>query len=494
MNKKTRNPILVILILTAIMLMLSACNPSVNPEDIVNTYDISVLYNDETQSLSGAMLFTYINPNEEELEKMVFNLYPNAYREGAVRSPIAEEYVNAAYSKGISYGDITVSSVKSGEVELAYEINGVDKNLLSVTLDEPLINGKSVTIEIVFSVRLANIRHRLGYTDKTVNLSNFYPILAYIENGAFCEYPYSALGDPFISECANYIVTFVCPSDYIVAHSGEKTTAPVTNEDGSVTYKLKGTATRDFALALSKKYTVLSSIVNGISINYYYYNDTMPDSTLEMINRAMITYNELFGKYPYANYSVAETDFCYGGMEYPQLTFISAGLVREQFVHTVLHETAHQWWYCAVGNNQVTSAWMDEGLSEYSVMLFYKENPEYGDYDSKLKGAYKAYKLFYDVIKDYNKSFDTSLDRSIDEFENYNTYMHLNYNKAMLMFDSLKSTMGERAFFQALKKYYSVYTYDIATKDDMINCFDTYFGSALSTWFDKWLGNDIVIG
>lgn len=89
-------------------------------------------------------------------------------------------------------------------------------------------------------------------------------------------------------------------------------------------------------------------------------------------------------------------------------------------------------------------------LRVFSNALLQK-NPDYGDFDTKLKAAYKSYKLFYDVIKDYNKNFDTSLERLPDKYENFNTYMYLNYTKAMLMFDSLCQTMGERPFLSALK-------------------------------------------
>lgn len=486
--------IFIILILSAAFTFLFAgCNPSTQPSDIVNSYDLSLSYDKNSHTLSGGMRFYFVNECEEEISFLLFNLHANAYREGASYPAVAKEYSSSAYPNGKSYGNISITSVKTDDSALNYEICGEDENLLKVHLSAPLEQGNNVTVEIMYSVKLANVRHRLGYTNRSVNLGNFYPILCYMENNAFCEYPYYNLGDPFVSECANYNVTLICPESYHVAHSGSKISEQK-NQDGTTTYKFKADTVRDFALALSENYKVLSGTADNTTINYYYFADSKAESTLELICRALITYNELFGNYPYTDYCVAETDFCYGGMEYPQLVFISSGLVREQYVFTVLHETAHQWWYGIVGNNQISSAWMDEGLSEYSVMLFYKKNPDYGDFDTKLKAAYKSYKLFYDVIKDYNKNFDTSLERLPDKYENFNTYMYLNYTKAMLMFDSLCQTMGERPFLSALKKYCSQYKYTVADKADMINCFEKSFGANLSVWFDKWLGNEAIIG
>lgn len=60
-------------------------------------------------------------------------------------------------------------------------------------------------------------------------------------------------------------------------------------------------------------------------------------------------------------------------MEYPSLVFI-----EEEFFNTadnmgaavVAHETAHQWFYGIVGNDEVREAWLDESLTDYATMAF----------------------------------------------------------------------------------------------------------------------------
>ncbi len=42
-----------------------------------------------------------------------------------------------------------------------------------------------------------------------------------------------------------------------------------------------------------------------------------------------------------------------------------------------VHETAHQWWYARVANDQALEPWLDEALATYSEYLFYSHfHPE----------------------------------------------------------------------------------------------------------------------
>jgi hypothetical protein len=48
-------------------------------------------------------------------------------------------------------------------------------------------------------------------------------------------------------------------------------------------------------------------------------------------------------------------------MEYP--TF----LLTEPGDLPAVHETAHQWWYALVGNDEYRHPWMDEALAQYTT-------------------------------------------------------------------------------------------------------------------------------
>ena len=37
-----------------------------------------------------------------------------------------------------------------------------------------------------------------------------------------------------------------------------------------------------------------------------------------------------------------------------------------------VHETAHQWWYARVANDQALEPWLDEAMATYSELLYYQ--------------------------------------------------------------------------------------------------------------------------
>ena len=48
----------------------------------------------------------------------------------------------------------------------------------------------------------------------------------------------------------------------------------------------------------------------------------MIDETLEIGEQSLLTFNRIFGEYPYGVYSIVNTEFP-SGMEYPGIVFIS---------------------------------------------------------------------------------------------------------------------------------------------------------------------------
>ena len=156
-------------------------------------------------------------------------------------------------------------------------------------------------------------------------------------------------------------------------------------------------------MVLSDKFETLSLTEGGVQINYYYYSDTNPQTSLTVAAESLSYFSKTFGAYAYPTLSVVQTGFCQGGMEYPGLTMISDACDAATALYTIVHENAHQWWYAAVGSDQFNNGWQDEGLAEYSSLMFFENTPEYGLTRTGMLGsATKAYRAFYSV---YNQIF-----------------------------------------------------------------------------------------
>ena len=439
-----------------------------NGEQARTRYVIEAEFFADTMSLSADMKVHYYNRADVPLETLAFHLYGNAYRQDAKFQPVSSSVWSSAYPNGrTTFGQTEIQSVSQSGEAIAFEIGGEDRNILLVPLKQELYPDECAEIEISFDLKLANIHHRLGYGDDTVNFGNWYPIACVYEQGGFVTDPYYCNGDPFYSETADYEVTLTAPKNFTCAFGGNVVEQ---SGEGLQTYKVRAERVRDFAMVLSTRFSVLSDYVdgNGTRVDYYYYEDEAAAEHLALAIKALRTFNKLFGKYPYDTYSLVKADFCHGGMEYPRLVYISDAISGEDYAETIVHETAHQWWYGLVGNNQVREAYLDEGLAEYSVALFYENNPEYNlDRAHFVNAANSAYKLFERVIGEVTGKFDSSMNRSLGEFKSEYEYVVMTYQKGTILFEELRKAVGDDAFFKGLKRYVSRNQYKNATLSEL---------------------------
>lgn len=449
-------PVVFALLLALAPLTLAACGTT-TPD----LYTMTLVYEPSTRSLTGEMTVQLENRTESAWETVEFQLWPNAFREGAKYLPVSETYAPAVYYKGASFGGITLTGVEGGEARVV----GEDENIFEVTPPAPVYPDERVTLTMRFTVLLPEIEHRLGVGQKTVNLGNFYPILCAWGEGGFCEHVYACCGDPFVSSVADYDVTFTLPASYHVAHTG---TGTRTEENGLATYHVRAEGVRDFAMVCSEQFTVHTAEASGIPVIYYALDDADPSGTLQTACESLSYYADTFGAYEYPAYTVVETGFPYGGMEYPMLSLIADDLPATEVPLVVAHETAHQWWYAMVGSDQYHEAWQDEGLAEYSAALFFEAHPEYGrTYADMVAASESAYRAYYSVSAQLSRG-ETAMRRDLTDYTGDYAYRSLAYDKGVILFDRLRQTVGEERFFAAIKDYARAYKGEIAPPEALI--------------------------
>lgn len=483
MKKKILCVFLCLITFLSISVSLTACKKDNNR----CLYDIEATYNDTENTLYAEMDFTYFNDTENEISTLKFNMFGNAYRQDATIKPVSSAYNSVAYYDGMDYGEMTISEVKN---VLSFAISGQDKNILSVTLTKSVFPDEKAEITICFSLKLAKVNHRTGVTKNCVNLGNFYPVLCAYDNG-FYECAYYSNGDPFYSVVADYKINLTAPKNLVVASSGEIVSTSAVAQN--ISYNMELNNARDFAIVMSENFSVATEEYNGVKIFYYYYNDDDFVASLKIAKESFKYYYDFFGKYPYKTLSVTQTGFCYGGMEYPALTMISDRLNRVNYNYTIAHENAHQWWYSAVGNNQLDNAWMDEGLTEYSTVMFYENHSEYGLTREKLIDSMtKSYKAFYSVYNQIFGNANTSMNRNLKDYMSDYEYSNVSYNKGTILFDNLRISLGDDRFKNGLKSYYSKYIYKIAKPEDMAGCFEK-MGVDVGGFFASYINGKVII-
>lgn len=500
MSKKIRYSIWSVLALTAIVLIcvfaFSSCGKNTlvsNASKNASNYNLSLIYNDDTKSLYGSEKINYINKTNTALSQISLHLYPNAFREDAKYKPVSDLMHTQAYPNGDSFGNITIKNVKVGNKPVDFEIGGVDKNILVIPLKNTLYENSRTDISLEFDVVLPNVKHRFGCTDSAINLGNFYPVVCVYTKDGFDTSPYSYNGDPFYSDVANYNVSLECRKDFVVASTGDKVSSKTEND--KTTHTFKAFAVRDFAMSLSTKFKEISTKVDGTTIKYYYHSDEQAQNSLETAKKTVALFNDTFGKYPYSTLSVVETSFVHGGMEFPNIVFISDSLSSyDEYTNVIVHEIAHQWWYGVVGDNQNCDGYIDEGLAEYSCIIFYENHPEYEKTRQNiLSEDLKSYLLFVEVYGDLFENFDTSMNRKLTDYTTEPEYTYMAYVKSVLMFDNLRQLIGDKDFLSGIKRFYKENSMRFATRDTLVSAFENASGMPLKSFFDSWIDGKIVI-
>lgn len=469
---------------------LPLCLVGCEQEKQLNSYIIDAVYDEQNHSLSCQQTVTYVNNSNNVLDELCFFLYANSFEEG--KRVVPTSYENRAYPNGESFGSIDMKCIKINGTDSDFLVSDA-KNILTIMLEKELFPNESVVVDLEYVVDLANINHRLGYGNNAVNFGSFFPIVCVYEDGrGFVKNDFSSSGDPFYSDIANFEVNITYPNEFVIASTGEQIESE--KKDNQIVAKYRAENVRDFCFVLSAKFEMLKEMVGDTEVRYYFYDDENAQEHLQTATNALATFEELFGDYPYSQLSVVKTNFCFGGMEYPNLVMISDDLdSSETDNYVIVHEIAHQWWYGMVGNNEFEDSWIDEGLTEFSTALFFERHQEYGlDYDQIMDNALQTYKNFAKIYSDILGSVDESMNRNLNEFDTEPEYVNCVYTKGMLLFNQVRQSMNDKKFFACLRDYFKTYKFQNSSPEKLIESFCKSTHTNLESFFDAWINGKVV--
>ncbi len=413
----------------------------------------------------------------EGISALKLRLYAATYSEG--NSAVGPAKVREAYGKvSESYGNVEIQAVE-GEVPVQDYDLGQDGSILTIRFGRKFKKGESIRLSITERIKLAKIKHHLGHYDGYYSLAHFYPELCPFRDGKFFACPLSDHGDPFSHERADFTLQLTLPAEYECASSAEEIGREKQGTERHLTYTLSGA--RDISLVASKKLRSVSASYDGIFIKYYYENDAHAAKTLKKIEDGLALYSRLFGTYPYASYTVVSMPFCEAGAEHSALSVVSNALSELQREEVILHETAHQWWYGKVGNDEYTYPWLDEGLAEFSVACYYREKAGENAYRAQINKAREAFSIRLAIKGQDGVRFDKTL-AELNE-----GYYDRVYCGALLLYAELAEKVGYRPLLAALLDYACRYDGKTATPNALISSLSASLGQDLTDFFQTWL-------
>ena len=416
-----------------------------------NKYTIDVIFDDESKRLMCNQNLTYVNKTGKDIDKIYFHIYPNAFSKKEY-APFEESEISEAYPNGFNEGYVDIKNILNNSKALKYSIKGDKNDILEVSLGKTLKPNEKVSIDFKYNVKIPNCMGRFGYGDSTVNITNWFPIACVYDDRGWNLKSYESVGDPFYSETSDFYVKILMPRKYDIGCTGKVISEKHDNE--KIFYEIEANKERDFAFILSDKFDIQTDSYKGVLISTYNLNKDLSEYTTEVAKDSIKIFSDLFGEYPYDTYSVVASDFYIGGMEYPNLVMIDSTLYKDskKFIleYIIAHETAHQWWYSVIGNDEISEPWLDEALTEYSTVLYFEN--KYG------KGV--GEKLIKTMEVQSRNYLCHNMFKATTQYKDSTEYSLNVYTKGAVIFNEVRNKVGDEVFFNTLKEYYNKYMYE----------------------------------
>jgi aminopeptidase N len=241
---------------------------------------------------------------------------------------------------------------------------------------------------------------------------------------------------------------------------------------------------RTFALSMSDFFKVATQAVGDITVYAYYFGiyNASGEALLQTTVEALQTYSDRFGPYHHKTLTAVQGDFN-DGMEFSGLYFISRdyfnlydGTPKNYLVTIAAHETAHQWWFDAVANDQALEPWLDEALATYSERIYYETvHPDLVDWWWSFR--------YFEFLK------AGAVDTQIYDGGGQRPYWDKVYLTGARFLEDLRQRLGDEIFFAFLKDYYAQYTGKRATSADFFRVLHEHTAADLTDLLAKYFKN-----
>ena len=249
-------------------------------------------------------------------------------------------------------------------------------------------------------------------------------------------------GDPFETPTSRSVrVKIVTYRKLKFATSGDRVSI---SADG-LTQVFAATNVRDFTVTAATDYLTKSRVVRDSIVRVYYRPGAPGAAMLDAAADAFDAIERRLGSYPHRTFRVAQSAGAYG-MESPGLIWIPTGFVRSNLRYLAAHETAHQWFYGIVGNDQAKEPFADEAPTDFMAR-----------YVLGLRRASRCAKA--------------TLDRTIYSY-GATCYYEKIYIQGGNLIDDARKRMGSTRFWAALRGYVSANAGRISTTQRLLQALD----------------------
>lgn len=423
----------------------------------------------DASTYQGRLTLDFQNREGTPLDVVYFRLFPNG-------------------GKSYGAGSLRVTEVVSEGQPLETELL-LEDSVLKVHLQGSLEPGARTVLELGFKGKVPQDFRGGGYgifnnstEPELMVLSGWYPLLAVYDDEGWNLDPVSGIGDSVYSDAgfvrADLTVSGETLSDDStsgavgIAATGEQIFPDDRGGDSNTRTFVSGPV-REFVVVVGQELGRISGRKDGIRVHSYYLPGDQAGAQMALSTalESLQVYNRRFGPYPYRELDLVDVPMRYAaGVEFPGILLLGRSAYSEPgqtwFKIVVAHEVAHQWWYNLVGSDVIDEPWLDEALTTYSSLLYFQEIQG----ESTFQGVLNYYRDVYQRAA--AEGNDHPVTESLAYFEadqqRRAAYSPVVYAKGALFFHQVRQTMGDEAFFEALRGYFQANRYQIGTPEELL--------------------------
>ena len=452
-----------------------------------SNYNLSVIMDESNSLVEGNLTVDFYNNDNVNFTRIPFHIY------------LSGMYY---YTRQGRIEIINVTDVNNPNISFPFDVYP-SSQIMWVNLSETLEPQKRARFKIQFNATIpdrgidrANSYGSDGTNSRIYKFASFYPIpCVYDKEDGWNIDPYLTTGDPFYFDMAYYNLFIEAPKGMIIAATGgleEKLDKGITTwYHFNPVYPV-----REVTFSASRYFRVQSRISNGVNVSTYYLTKDNYLWNIYALNHsvaALTLFNNTFGTYPYPTLNVVEEYTSFGGMEYPNQVYISESIdswgyslniERKLLEKIIVHEVCHQWWYNLIGNDEVDVGFLDEGLTCWSTDYYgeyYYGNWEYFQFSKYIEEV----RIYYTET-----GLSSKINQTVYECLATGTeYYYVGYEKAPLIFEKLRQTIGLSEFLDGLKLYFARHQFKIVLLSDLQQAVEDVVGQSLDWFFFPWFDN-----
>jgi hypothetical protein len=332
-------------------------------------------------------------------------------------------------------GRMVLGSVTAGGQPATAVVD--DQNII-VTLPVPLEPAQQIAVTVAYKSWFGGSSgNKQWLFAKVDGIATAYRWIPWLSKA----YPFitPTYGEPFVTKTSDEVrVSITTDRSLSIATTGRRVSV-----DG-LTQTFEARNVRDFNFAASPKYVTSTQTWGDVSITYY--TVELPLTKLKTWTVASLDrFSQRVGPYPYNEFAVAEVPTG-PSMESPGMIWITQkSVARGTLKYLVVHETAHQWFYGVIGNDQAVEPFADEAMAEF---------------------------LTRDLVGHRTSNCAQSvLDRHVYDYSK-SCYYEVIYVQGDLYLNAYRQRVGDQLFWNGVRRYYTQYQFKIGGTRDLLDILD----------------------